>query len=424
MTTRLDALVVGAGPAGSIAALVLARAGVKVRLVDRSQFPRDKLCGDTLNPGSLAILDRLGGPQGPPLRLGDAIRARALPITGMTVTGPGGATVASDYPDNLRGAAITRHALDLMLLEAAVSAGADFLPDVQVRGPIMAADEVSVVGVQAGRQGREQSLHAHVVIAADGRRSRLASALNLASLANAPRRWAFGAYFTGVEGLSTRGEMHIRPDGYIGVAPVPGGLANVCVVREDFRLTPEATSEAVASGETVASGDTVASGFSRKEPGNIIGAAIAADPALAARFARARQATRVTSLGPLAVEARTSGCPGLLLAGDAAGFVDPMTGDGLRFALRGGELAAQAALDELVTGIPAFERLRAARAREFAGKWRVNRALRSLVAWPRGVEYAAAVASHWPAPVRYLVGVAGDVGLARRARLDAAPGGP
>ena len=48
------------GPAGSIAALVLARAGVRVRLVDRARFPRDKLCGDTLNPGTLSILDRLG----------------------------------------------------------------------------------------------------------------------------------------------------------------------------------------------------------------------------------------------------------------------------------------------------------------------------------------------------------------------------
>jgi flavin-dependent dehydrogenase len=382
-----DVLVVGAGPAGSVAALVLASAGVKVRLVDRSQFPRDKLCGDTLNPGSLAILDRLGRGQSRPPHLGDAIRARALAITGMVVTGPGGASVASDYPHNLRGAAIVRRDLDLVLLEAAVAAGAEFIPDVQVRGPLMASGGVSVIGVQASRQGREESWQSRLVVAADGRGSRLASALKLAAFAGAPRRWAFGAYFAGVEGLTSRGEMHIRPDGYIGVAPVPGGLANVCVVKE------------------------VASGFSRR---NVIAAAIAADPALAARFARAQQIAPIASLGPLAVEARAAGCPGLLLAGDAAGFVDPMTGDGLRFALRGGELAAEAALHELASGAAAFERLRAARVREFAGKWRVNRALRSLVAWPRGVEYAAAIASRWPAPVRALIGVAGDVHLAKQ----------
>ena len=55
--TPFDVLVVGAGPAGSVAALVLARAGVRVRLLDRARFPRHKLCGDTLNPGALAILD-------------------------------------------------------------------------------------------------------------------------------------------------------------------------------------------------------------------------------------------------------------------------------------------------------------------------------------------------------------------------------
>jgi flavin-dependent dehydrogenase len=88
-----------------------------------------------------------------------------------------------------------------------------------------------------------------------------------------------------------------------------------------------------------------------------------------------------------------------------------MTGDGLRFALRGGELAAAAALDELASGTPAFRALHQARATEFAGKWRINRALRSLVASPRGVSFAASLASLWAAPVQHLVAIAGDVHL-------------
>jgi len=211
-TRDADVLVIGAGPAGSIAALTLARAGVRVRLIDRATFPRDKLCGDTLNPGSLSILDRLG--------IGEPVRACALPITGMTVTGPG-AQVSADYPDGLRGMSLTRRCLDQLLLDAAAAAGAGVDTGVAVSDPLVVDDRV--VGVRlAGASSGE--LRAPVVIAADGRGSRVAARVKLAAYAPAPRRWAFGAYFSQVTRRSQRGEMHIRRGAYIGVAPLPGGL--------------------------------------------------------------------------------------------------------------------------------------------------------------------------------------------------------
>jgi flavin-dependent dehydrogenase len=346
-------------------------------LVDRATFPRDKLCGDTLNPGSLALLSRHA--------LTADVRARALPITGMTVTGPG-ASVSSDYPGGLCGVSLARRDLDALLAQAAVAAGACLEEEITALGA--ALDRSHVIGIRTTE--RPGVRHARIVIAADGRASRIGGSVGLTTFARRPRRWAFGAYFEGVDGLTTRGEMHIRPNGYVGIAPLPGGLANLCVVRE------------LRNGGAV-------------DQNAVLRQAVSSDPVLQGRFRRARQVTPLAVLGPLAVDARSAGLPGLLLAGDAAGFVDPMTGDGLYFALRGAELAAEAALAELRTGRPSCEWLQTARMREFHAKWRINRALRALVGSPRALGVAARVARRWPAPVEYLVGLAGDVRLAQRA---------
>src|SRR5580693_4299112 len=115
-----DVLIVGAGPAGSVAAAVLARAGARVRLLDRATFPRDKLCGDTVNPGTLALLRRLD--------MADRLEARGLPVAGMIVTGTGNISVAGLYPDGLQGRAMLRRELDWSLLQQATAAGAEFEP--------------------------------------------------------------------------------------------------------------------------------------------------------------------------------------------------------------------------------------------------------------------------------------------------------
>jgi flavin-dependent dehydrogenase len=385
----IDALVVGAGPAGALAALVLASRGVRVRLLDRATFPRPKLCGDTINPGALALLDGIGAGvavRGLPCSVGARIRARALPVTGMAVSGEGGVHVVADYPDGVCGAAISRSELDQILVEAAVAAGAVFEDGARVLEPVTSGARVS--GVRLATSAGPAVLPARVVVAADGRGSRLAAALRLSSFARRPRRWAFGTYFSDVAGMGPRGEVHIRKDGYIGVAPLPAGVANVCVVR-DFTLRP--------SG--------------RLDPEAIVRNAIGGDPALRVRFAVSRQRAPVVTLGPLAVQAVAAGVPGLLLAGDAAGFIDPMTGDGLRFAFRGGVLAAEAALAELASGVPAFDRLASARSREFSGKWRLNRTLRTLAGSPSGVTMASALSALWDYPVRRLVHLAADLDL-------------
>jgi flavin-dependent dehydrogenase len=181
--------------------------------------------------------------------------------------------------------------------------------------------------------------------------------------------------------------MHVRPGRYIGVAPVPGGLANVCLVTTNPR--------------------------GLDEPDALLHAAVAADPPLRERFAAARQAAPAASLGPLAVEVRRVALPGLLLAGDAAGFIDPMTGDGLRFAIEGAELAARAALEVLDTSsAAAFEQLAGRRAEAFRAKWRFNRALRVLSGSPSAVRAASVAATLAPGLVRRAIAIAGDAALA------------
>jgi flavin-dependent dehydrogenase len=298
---------------------------------------------------------------------------------------------------------VTRRCLDQLLLNAAADAGVRVDTGVGVSDPVL--DNDRVVGVRLASRG--EVVGAPIVIAADGRGSRLAARVRLSSYASTPRRWAFGAYFSNVTRMSARGEMHIRRGAYIGVAPLPGGLTNVSLV-----LDGPGSAAAFAPGASV---PTTAGHYTKDDQQTIVRRALNADAVLRDRFANATQISPVTVLGPLAVNARGAGCPGLLLAGDAAGFVDPMTGDGLRFALRGGELAAHAALDELASGHPAYSRLASLRRREFATKWRINHALRVLVGSPGAVGLASLVANWWSGPVEYLIQLAGDVRLARSA---------
>jgi flavin-dependent dehydrogenase len=375
-----DVIVCGAGPAGSVAAISLARRGARVLLLDRARFPRDKLCGDTLNPGTLRYLGRLG--------LADDLAACSSPVDGMIISGERGTRIQARYRRGRHGVSILRRDLDHRLLQAAARSGARIEEGVLVRGPLVdTADGTPRVRgvVLAGRGGADVRVPAPLVIAADGRRSRLALALHLIRHPARPRRWAIGAYFDDVAGMTTFGEMHVRRDRYIGVAPVPPGLANICYVSEHTE------------------------GF--RDPAAALWAAIRADADLAERCARARMVAPPTSLGPLAVEAAACGVPGLLLAGDAAGFIDPMTGDGLRFAIQGGDLAARAALAALADGRAAHHRLETSRAHAFRRKHRFNRALRSLVAAPSAVAAASAVARIAPWAIRHAVDVAGDVGL-------------
>ena len=373
-----DVIVCGGGPAGSIAAMVLARGGARVLVLEREAFPRDKLCGDTLNPGAVAALRDL--------ELLERIEAFASPIEGMLVSGEHGIRIVGRYGGGQTGRSILRRDLDTALLAAAADAGARVEQRVLVRAPLVDTTprDTRVRGVIVqGRDGRDVRIPAPLVIAADGRRSRLAMAFGLLRHPRRPRRWAIGSYFEGVADLTAFGEMHVRRGRYIGVAPVPSGVTNVCVVTADRRAL--------------------------RDPERLLLDTIMRDGVLADRFTSARMVSQPVSIGPLAVDASAAGVMGMLLAGDAAGFIDPMTGDGVHLAIRGGVLAAGAALKSLASGAPAHELLGAWRMRALRSKLRFNRAMRRLVAVPIAVEAASYAATVAPGVLRRAIAYAGDV---------------
>src|SRR3954471_14587300 len=228
----LDVLIVGGGPAGAVAGAILARAGARARIVDRATFPRDKLCGDTINPGTLARLRALN--------LAAEIDQHGLRVDGMQGTGGDGVTIEGRYPRGLSGRALTRRDLDWLLPRQAMSAGCQFEPGLAVRRVVFDErwGQPSVGGAVVGSGRRELPMPARVTIAADGRHSTIAFGLGLAQHPPRPRRWAIGGYYEnflprGADRL-TVGEMHVRRGYYIGVAPVPGSLTNVCLVKPSF----------------------------------------------------------------------------------------------------------------------------------------------------------------------------------------------
>ncbi len=380
-----DVAVVGGGPAGALSALLLARRGWQVRLLDRERFPRPKLCGDTLNPGALAVLAR---------HLDVApLRALGRPIRGMRLSGPGGVTVCGTYPEGVAGLNVTRADVDGWLLAHAAAAGVDVVEGAAVTAAMTSAGRVTGVRVD------HRAHPARLVVGADGRRSRLAAGLGLARVPAQPRRWAIGAYVDHVADVRADfGEMHVRAGRYLGIAPVPSGLTNVCLVL------PYDAARAAA-----------------RDAGAAMLAAARQDPWTAPRFAAARLAAPPVVLGPMATDVAVPGAPGLLLAGDAAGFIDPMTGDGVRLALAGAELAAEVAdavLRGAISADAAPALLARRRRRAFAAKWRFNRAVRGLVG-SGALGGAALAARAWPRLFAAMVCYAGDVGAALRLAAEA-----
>jgi menaquinone-9 beta-reductase len=314
-----DVLVVGAGPAGSAAAITLARAGLAVVLAEQHAFPRDKVCGDGLIPDAHQALRRLG--------VLDEVLAQAHASGFVGCTGPRGGRI--DVPGEL--AVLPRQQLDLIVCRAAVAAGARMFAPLRFVAPLEAGGVVVGARLQRGDTLRE--LRARWVLLATGAVPQALLASGMA-LRQTPSGVALRGYVKNDAMVGRIGTLEIvwhralRP-GYGWIFPCPGGVFNIGVGIADSH-TERRGNQLVKRAANLRQ---VMDDFQRV---HAPARALMADGSLLAPMKGAP--LRCTLEG-----ARYSR-PGLLVTGEAAGSTYSFTGEGIGKALETGIHAAEAVL--------------------------------------------------------------------------------
>ena len=325
MTATRDVVVVGAGPAGAHLALRLARAGFAVTLLDRSQFPRPKPCGEFMSPACLPMLEELG-------IAWHELMTCARAVRGMEIHGHGHIALGTYVPVGrattrfAHGWAVRRDVLDAMTVRCAAAE-----PSLQWRPGTALVDLLhdrggAVLGVRTrDEEGREDVIRARFTIGADGVRSKVASLLGVRREIPWLSKFAFVTRYRGVVPLD-HAQVHLFDGGYFASTTVDDGLFSLNLVVDRAALPRD--------------GDTAA----------FLERMLARVPALRERLARAERVDPIRATGPLAFRTTAQAFDGAALVGDACGYVDPVTGEGIFLAMRGAQRLAVVLGDALRAG--------------------------------------------------------------------------
>ena len=355
---HVEVAVVGGGPAGASIASRLASSGHEVVLLERDPRWRWRAGGVFASPAAVTALRRLGLAPG-------AIEAATRPIPAMRVETPAGVDFRLTY--GLEPAVgFDRSRLDPALLDHARDAGADVRVGQTVETADLDARRLRIRGADGAYE-----LQARVVVGADGPRSIVARAAGVARAARLPARLGLTYHAADERSAAVDARMRLIRDGYIGIAPVPGGRVNVGIVLGPSWRTTVARDGARAVARAVVASVPAAT----DDPGAWRGR-----PPL----------DEVAGAWPIGGRVARRAGPGWLLVGDAAGFLDPFTGEGLHRAFVSAELAA-AAVDagrrrRDARAFAAYER---AMARRFMAKDGVSWLVQAFLAHPALFGYAA-----------------------------------
>lgn len=318
------ATVIGAGPAGSTAAILLAQAGWEVTVVEQHAFPRDKVCGECLSHLGFEVLARL--------RLAGAfLAAGAGPLTRAVLHAPSGTSAEIALPNPMWG--LSRRRLDPLLLGEAVRCGARLLQP--CRAESLAPPAVTVRDL---RTNARQTIESDWLLLADGR-----SAL-LPSRPTPTGDLGIKAHFTGIVAPAESIELFGLPRHYLGLAPIESGLYNVAYAVPEGRVRQTHGDLEALFRQMLTENATMARRFAKaRRVGEWLAAPLPRFPVVPDWLART------------------------IPVGNAAAALEPIGGEGMGLALRSAELAAEALIAS--AGDPPLRELRAA----YHDLWRVRR---------------------------------------------------